>query len=157
MDIEKAIQGLKELGIWSVDEAEYTRVAKMRTLLFSKYNIEYSLKDIRDYLKLKDNLAEISNNFFVLKSALEEILKEKSRKEYKEILEKKYAVQIEEDKILNIHLESTKYSFEDVLNYGLENSFVEQNMLKNLEIEESDFIDIYEVIDVLEKRGIEIK
>lgn len=157
MDIEKAIQGLKELGIWSVDEAEYTRVAKMRTLLFSKYNIEYSLKDIRDYLKLKDNLTEISNNFFVLKSALEEILKEKSRKEYKEILEKKYAVQIEEDKILNIHLESTKYSFEDVLNYGLENSFVEQNMLKNLEIEESDFIDIYEVIDVLEKRGIEIK
>lgn len=157
MDIEKAIQGLKELGIWSVDEAEYTRVAKMRTLLFSNYNIEYSLKDIRNYLKLKDNLAEISKNFFVLKSALEEILKDKSRKEYKEILEKKYAVQIEEDKISKIYLESTKYSFQDVLDYGLENSFVKQNMLKNLEIEESEFTDIYEIIDVLEKRGIEIK
>lgn len=157
MDIEKAIQGLKELGIWSVDEAEYTRVAKMRTLLFSKYNIEYSLKDIRDYLKLKENLSEISNNFFVLKSVLEEILKDKSRKEYKEILEKKYAVQIEEDKISKIYLESTKYSFQDVLDYGLENSFVKQNMLKNLEIEESEFTDIYEIIDVLEKRGIEIK
>ena len=157
MNIEKVIQGLKESGICDIDNVEYIRVGKLRSFISSKYDIDYSLREISEYLKSKDNLVEISSNFFVLKSYLTELLKEKPRSEYKEILFKKYVIEIEDEKILNIHLEFMKYSFQEILDYGLENSFVKQSMLKNLEIEESEFTDIYEVIDVLEERGIEIK
>lgn len=157
MEIEKAIQGLKESGIWDIDNAEYTRAAKIKSLIFAKYNLEYDLKEVSDYLKLKINLIEISNNFFILKSLLEEILKEKSRSDYKSILEGLYIIQVDEEKLLNINIELKKYTFEELLRYGLDNSYVKEKWLQKLEIEESEYTDIYEVIQELNNRGIEIK
>lgn len=157
MDIEKAIQGLKESGIWDVDNAEYSRVSKIRALISSKFGIQYTLKEIRDYLKLKNSLIEIAYNFFVLKSFLEELLEGNTKDEYKEILENRYVIEIDEKDILNIRIGSIKYTFDYILRYGLDNSYIEYKLLENLEIEESEYTDIYEVIEELQKRGIEIK
>ena len=70
-------------------------------------------------------------------------------------MENRYVIQIEEEKLSL--LTENKRTYEELLRYGLDNSYIDSKWLSDLSIEETSFTDMYEVISDLEKKGIKIK
>lgn len=157
MEIDKIIDELIEVKILDLENCGCVRGSKLRTMIFSKYNFDFSLKVINDYLKKMDNLVEIDMNFFIPKLKLNKLLKDVSRNDYRKILENEYIIQIKDEYLLGINIVSERKSFDEILRYGLNNHYVEGEWLKDINIEESCFVDIYEVIEELQNRGIKIK
>ena len=155
MIIEEAVKKLEEDKILDLKKIEYIWLGKLKSILFAKFNIEYDIQDLKKYMLFNENFFEISNNFFVSKTKVKELLKDVSKEKYKFFLENRYIIQID-DKRLSKLLSNTK-PYIQLLRYGLDNSYIDSEWLKDLNIEETNFADIYEVIEDLEKRGIEVK
>lgn len=102
-----------------------------------------------------EDFIEISSNFFISKVKVKELLRDIPKKEYKDFLENRYVIQIEEEKLSL--LTENKRTYEELLRYGLDNSYIDSKWLSDLSIEETSFTDMYEVISDLEKKGIKIK
>lgn len=157
MEIDKIIDELIGAKILDLEKCSCIRGSKLRTMISTKYNFDFSLKEISECLKKIENLVEIDMNFFVPKLKLKELLKDVSKNDYRLILENEYIIQIKDQYLLGINIVSERKSFDEILRYGLNNHYVEGEWLKDINIEESCFVDIYEVIEELENRGIKIK
>lgn len=155
MTIEEALIKLKDLKVLDLKEIEFIRLGSLKVTLFREFNIEFSIKDLKEYMNNNGEFAEISNNFFVSKIKLKELLKNISKNKCKEFLENRYIIQVDENKLLNFL--SYRKTVDELLKYGIENSYIEEEWLSDLSIEESDYTDIYEVIDELMRREIKIR
>ena len=155
MTIEEALIKLKDLKVLNLEEIESIRLGSLKATLFREFNIEFNIKDLKEYMSNNKEFAEISNNFFVSKIKLKELLKNISKNKCKEFLENRYIIQVDENKLLNFL--SYRKTVDELLKYGIENSYIEEEWLSDLSIEESDYTDIYEVIDELMRREIKIR
>ncbi|MGL6099797.1 MAG: hypothetical protein ACRC0G_09270, partial [Fusobacteriaceae bacterium] len=120
MEIDEIIEKLIETKILDMENIGSIRVGKLKSLISSKYDCEYSLKDINSVLNKNKDLIEISNNFFILKSELENILKDISIEDYKTTLESIFIIEIEDKYLTNIDVNSKGKSYEEIKKYGLE-------------------------------------
>ncbi|MGL5964793.1 MAG: hypothetical protein ACRCZ2_10425, partial [Fusobacteriaceae bacterium] len=102
MEIDEIIEKLIETKILDMENIGSIRVGKLKSLISSKYDCEYSLKDINSVLNKNKDLIEISNNFFILKSKLENLLKDISIEDYKTTLESIFIIEIEDKYLTNI-------------------------------------------------------
>ncbi|MCI6382621.1 MAG: hypothetical protein MR824_08760 [Fusobacterium mortiferum] len=127
----------------------------MKSILFANFNIEFNIKDLKYFMSNNEDFIEISSNFFISKVKVKELLRDIPKKEYKDFLENRYVIQIEEEKLSL--LTENKRTYEELLRYGLDNSYIDSKWLSDLSIEETSFTDMYEVISDLEKKGIKIK
>lgn len=155
MTIEEALIKLKDLKVLDLKEIEFIRLGSLKVTLFREFNIEFNIKDLKEYMSNNKEFTEISNNFFVSKIKLKELLKNISKNKCKEFLENRYIIQVDENKLLNFL--SYRKTVDELLKYGIENSYIEEEWLSDLSIEESDYTDIYEVIDELMRREIKIR
>ena len=155
MTIEEALIKLKDLKVLNLEEIESIRLGSLKATLFRELNIEFNIKDLKEYMSNNKEFTEISNNFFVSKIKLKELLKNISKNKCKEFLENRYIIQVDENKLLNFL--SYRKTVDELLKYGIENSYIEEEWLSDLSIEESDYTDIYEVIDELMRREIKIR
>ena len=123
-------------------EGTIKELAKL--LNISERSIRYELDKIDDYFisnKLKPLKRKFGGNIYL--------------EDYKNFLENRYVIQIEEEKLSL--LTENKRTYEELLRYGLDNSYIDSKWLSDLSIEETSFTDMYEVISDLEKKGIKIK
>ncbi|MGL4989223.1 MAG: hypothetical protein ACRC5F_08300, partial [Cetobacterium sp.] len=104
MEIDKIIDELIEDKILDFENLKYIRVGKLRSMIFSKYNIEFKLAEVKEVLTKIETIIEIANNLFILKTELERLLRDYPRESYKAILENEYVVQIEDKYLLNIDI-----------------------------------------------------
>lgn len=155
MTIEEALIKLKDLKVLDLKEIEFIRLGSLKVTLFREFNIEFNIKDLKEYMNNNGEFAEISNNFFVSKIKLKELLKNISKNKCKEFLENRYIIQVDENKLLNFL--SYRKTVDELLKYGIENSYIKEEWLNDLNIEESDYTDIYEVRDELARREIKIR
>lgn len=156
MMVKEIIQKLEQKKIVDLNNFEYIRLGKLKTMIFAEFNIEVSISELKEYMECNEEFVEISKNFFVMKTKLKELLKGISKDRYKSYLEDKYIVQIEEETILSL-LGERKRKYEDLLRFGLDNSYIDSRWLSELDIENSNFTDIYEVMEEFESKGIIIK
>ncbi|MGL4998837.1 MAG: hypothetical protein ACRC0V_12685 [Fusobacteriaceae bacterium] len=157
MEISKIIEELIKTKILNIEKIELIRGGKLKALINSKYDSEFGLNEINDCLKKNFNFIEISNNLFVLKTKLENILKDSSRNEYKKILEKLYIIEIDDKHLLNIDIDSRGRTYEEIKKYGLENSYIKAEWLENIDLNNSEIYEVHEAYQELLKLGIEIK
>ncbi|MCI7188715.1 MAG: hypothetical protein MR995_11325 [Fusobacterium mortiferum] len=155
MGIEKAIEILKNNKILDLEKIEYIWLGRLKSILFANFNIEFNIKDLKYFMSNNEDFIEISSNFFISKVKVKELLRDIPKKEYKDFLENRYVIQIEEEKLSL--LTENKRTYEELLRYGLDNSYIDSKWLSDLSIEETSFTDMYEVISDLEKKGIKIK
>lgn len=155
MEIEKAIEILKNNKILDLEKIEYIWLGRLKSILFANFNIEFNIKDLKYFMSNNEDFIEISSNFFISKVKVKELLRDIPKKEYKNFLENRYVIQIEEEKLSL--LTENKRTYEELLRYGLDNSYIDSKWLSDLSIEETSFTDMYEVISDLEKKGIKIK
>ncbi|RHF64366.1 hypothetical protein [Fusobacterium mortiferum] len=155
MGIEKAIEILKNNKILDLEKIEYIWLGRLKSVLFANFNIEFNIKDLKYFMSNNEDFIEISSNFFISKVKVKELLRDIPKKEYKDFLENRYVIQIEEEKLSL--LTENKRTYEELLRYGLDNSYIDSKWLSDLSIEETSFTDMYEVISDLEKKGIKIK
>lgn len=155
MGIEKAIEILKNNKILDLEKIEYIWLGRLKSILFANFNIEFNIKDLKYFMSNNEDFIEISSNFFISKVKVKELLRDIPEKEYKNFLENRYVIQIEEEKLSL--LTENKRTYEELLRYGLDNSYIDSKWLSDLSIEETSFTDMYEVISDLEKKGIKIK
>lgn len=155
MGIEKAIEILKNNKILDLEKIEYIWLGRLKSVLFANFNIEFNIKDLKYFMSNNEDFIEISSNFFISKVKVKELLRDIPKKEYKNFLENRYVIQIEEEKLSL--LTENKRTYEELLRYGLDNSYIDSKWLSDLSIEETSFTDMYEVISDLEKKGIKIK
>lgn len=155
MGIEKAIEILKNNKILDLEKIEYIWLGRLKSVLFANFNIEFNIKDLKYFMSNNEDIIEISSNFFISKVKVKELLRDIPKKEYKDFLENRYVIQIEEEKLSL--LTENKRTYEELLRYGLDNSYIDSKWLSDLSIEETSFTDMYEVISDLEKKGIKIK
>lgn len=155
MGIEKAIEILKNNKILDLEKIEYIWLGRLKSILFANFNIEFNIKDLKYFMSNNEDFIEISSNFFISKVKVKEFLRDIPKKEYKNFLENRYVIQIEEEKLSL--LTENKRTYEELLRYGLDNSYIDSKWLSDLSIEETSFTDMYEVISDLEKKGIKIK
>ncbi|MDY2801835.1 MAG: hypothetical protein SO183_07860 [Fusobacterium mortiferum] len=155
MGIEKAIEILKNNKILDLEKIEYIWLGRLKSILFANFNIEFNIKDLKYFMSNNEDFIEISSNFFISKVKVKELLRDIPKKEYKNFLENRYVIQIEEEKLSL--LTENKRTYEELLRYGLDNSYIDSKWLSDLSIEETSFTDMYEVISDLEKKGIKIK
>jgi len=155
MGIEKAIEILKNNKILDLEKIEYIWLGRLKSILFANFNIEFNIKDLKYFMSNNEDFIEISSNFFISKVKVKELLRDIPKKEYKNFLENIYVIQIEEEKLSL--LTENKRTYEELLRYGLDNSYIDSKWLSDLSIEETSFTDMYEVISDLEKKGIKIK
>lgn len=155
MGIEKAIEILKNNKILDLEKIEYIWLGRLKSVLFANFNIEFNIKDLKYFMSNNEDFIEISSNFFISKVKVKELLRDIPKKEYKDFLENRYVIQIEEEK-LSLLTENER-TYEELLRYGLDNSYIDSKWLSDLSIEETSFTDMYEVISDLEKKGIKIK
>ncbi|MGL5051650.1 MAG: hypothetical protein ACRC6E_13640 [Fusobacteriaceae bacterium] len=157
MEIDKIIEELIETKILNIENIEFIRVGKLRVLINSKYDSEFNLKEINDIFKKKSDFIEVSNNFFVLKTKLENLLKNSSRNEYKKILEDFYIIEVDDKHLLNIDIKSRGRTYEEIKKYGLENSYIKAEWLETIDLDNSEIYEVHEAYQELLKLGIEIK
>lgn len=156
MTIEEIIQKLEENKIFDLKNIEYIHLGKLKTIIFAEFSIEVNILELRDYMSNNEDFIEISKNFFVVKVKLKELLRGMKKERCKSYLEDRYIVQIEEEKIDSLLNEQNK-KYEDLLKFGLENSYIDSRWLSDLDIESTNFSDIYEVMEEFENKGIKIK
>ncbi|MGL5357055.1 MAG: hypothetical protein ACRDAQ_11040 [Cetobacterium sp.] len=157
MEIDKIIDELIEDKILNFENLKYIRVSKLRSMIFSKYNIEFKLAEVKECLVKIDTIIEIANNLFVLKTELEKLLKDSPSESYKSILEKEYVVQIEDKYLLNIDIGPRKKSYREILDYGLKNAYIKHEWLANMDLKGSGLYEVCEAVSELTKAGIKIK
>lgn len=155
MIIEEAIETLKNNKILDLEKIEYIWLGRLKSILFANFNIEFNIKDLKYFMSNNEDFIEISSNFFISKVKVKELLRDIPKKEYKNFLENRYVIQIEEEKLSL--LTENKRTYEELLRYGLDNYYIDSKWLSDLSIEETSFTDMYEVISDLEKKGIKIK
>lgn len=157
MEIDKIIEELVETKILDIEKISGIRVGGLKTLINNKYDFNFELIEISEALKRRVDLIEISSNFFVLKINLEKILKDFSRDNYKKILQEFYMIEIQDNYLINIEIDSKARTYEEIKNYGLENSYIKAEWLETMNLDDSDIYEINEAYQELVKLGIEIK
>lgn len=157
MDINEAMEKLFNEKILNIEEIEEIRSGKLKTILFTKYNIEFSLKEISGFLRYKMEFIEISTNLFIIKEKLKSILKNVEKQNYKCFLENRYLVLLKDDDLEAINKKINRKTYEEILRYGLDNFYVKEEWVKELDLRESEFYDRDEVIQDLYAKGIRIK
>ena len=157
MDIKDAMEKLFNEKILNIEEIEEIRSGKLKTILFTKYNIEFSLKEISGFLRDKMEFIEISTNLFIIKEKLKNILKNVEKQNYKCFLENRYLVLLKDDDLEAINKKINRKTYEEVLRYGLDNFYVKEEWVKDIDLEGSEFYDRDEVIQDLYAKGIRIK
>lgn len=157
MDIKDAMEKLFNEKIVNIEEIEEIRSGKLKTILFTKYNIEFSLKEISGFLRDKIEFIEISTNLFIIKEKLKSILKNVEKQNYKHFLENRYLVLLKDDDLEAINKKINRKTYEEVLRYGLDNFYVKEEWVKDIDLEGSEFYDRDEVIQDLYAKGIRIK
>lgn len=156
MTLEESIQKLEENKILDLKNIEYIHLGRLKTIIFAEFNIELSILKLREYMSHNELFIEISKNFFVAKGKLKELVKGLKKEEYKSYLEDRYIVQVDGENIFFL-LNEEERKYEDLLRFGLDNSYIDNRWLNSLDIESTDFSDVYEVIAELESIGIKIK
>lgn len=157
MDINEAMEKLFNEKILNIEEIEEIRSGKLKTILFAKYNTEFSLKEISGFLRNQIEFIEISTNLFVIKNKLKNILQDIEKQNYKYFLENRYLVLLKDDDLEAIDKKINKKTYEEILRYGLDNFYVKEEWVKELDLRESEFYDRDEVIQDLYAKGIRIK
>ncbi|MBC2853448.1 hypothetical protein [Cetobacterium sp. 2G large] len=157
MDINEAMEKLFNEKILNIEEIEEIRSGKLKTILFAKYNTEFSLKEISGFLRNRIEFIEISTNLFVIKNKLKNILQDIEKQNYKCFLENRYLVLLKDDDLEAIDKKINKKTYEEILRYGLDNFYVKEEWVKELDLRESEFYDRDEVIQDLYAKGIRIK
>lgn len=157
MDINEAMEKLFNEKILNIEEIEEIRSGKLKTILFAKYNTEFSLKEISGFLRNRIEFIEISTNLFVIKNKLKNILQDIEKQNYKYFLENRYLVLLKDDDLEAIDKKINKKTYEEILRYGLDNFYVKEEWVKELDLRESEFYDRDEVIQDLYAKGIRIK
>ncbi|WP_407535615.1 hypothetical protein [Cetobacterium somerae] len=157
MDINEAMEKLFNEKILNIEEIEEIRSGKLKTILFAKYNTEFSLKEISGFLRNQIEFIEISTNLFVIKNKLKNILQDIEKQNYKCFLENRYLVLLKDDDLEAIDKKINKKTYEEILRYGLDNFYVKEEWVKELDLRESEFYDRDEVIQDLYAKGIRIK
>ncbi len=157
MDINEAMEKLFNEKIVNIEEIEEIRSGKLKTILFAKYNTEFSLKEISGFLRNRIEFIEISTNLFVIKNKLKNILQDIEKQNYKYFLENRYLVLLKDDDLETIDKKINKKTYEEILRYGLDNFYVKEEWVKELDLRESEFYDRDEVIQDLYAKGIRIK
>ncbi|WP_432205045.1 hypothetical protein ACQ9ZF_03595 [Cetobacterium somerae] len=157
MDIKDAMEKLFNEKIVNIEEIEEIRSGKLKTILFTKYNIEFSLKEISGFLRDKIEFIEISTNLFIIKEKLKSILKNVEKQNYKHFLENRYLVLLKDDDLEAIDKKINRKTYEEILRYGLDNFYVKEEWVRDIDLEESEFYDRDEIIQDLYAKGIKIK
>ncbi|MGL5368544.1 MAG: hypothetical protein ACRDAG_09610 [Cetobacterium somerae] len=157
MDINEAMEKLFNEKILNIEEIEEIRSGKLKTILFAKYNTEFSLKEISGFLRNRIEFIEISTNLFVIKNKLKNILQDIEKQNYKCFLENRYLVLLKDDDLEAINKKINRKTYEEVLRYGLDNFYVKEEWVKDIDLEGSEFYDRDEVIQDLYAKGIRIK
>lgn len=169
--MNKYIKILEEKGRLELNKTSGITSNRIQALLLTSFNLHIEIDEINRYLKEKTKLIEIGKNFFVNKDELENKIKNIDENKYKEILESEYFLSLND-------LELTKFkyyykkkikwnepfevrdvvekTYAEVLEYGLENTYIYGEWLKELNISGTDFYDIEEVIEDIMGRNIKI-
>lgn len=130
---------------------------KLKTQLLVKYNLDLNLDEIRDMLLLDSDLIELEKNFFVYKLEIEKIIDSLEEEKYKEKIEQNYFINITDEILEKIKIKLKKMTYNDILKFGLENFYVKEEWIHNLDLTKTEFYDKDEVVRELLKKGIEIK
>lgn len=130
---------------------------KLKTQLLVKYNLDLNLDEIRDMLLLDSDLIELEKNFFVYKWEIEKIIDSLEEENYKEKIEQNYFINITDEILEKIKIKLKKMTYNDILKFGLENFYVKEEWIHNLDLTKTEFYDKDEVVRELLKKGIEIK
>lgn len=168
----KLLHDKGRLDLENISEITSNRI---QTLIFTTFDIYFNIVDINRYLKEETELIEIGENFFVNKYILKERLKDVDESQYKTKLENEYFLSLSE-----IELTKFKYFFnkkfdekyhsnkeycvedysiktyEEILDFGLKNSYVLGLWLNSVDYSSTDFYDVEELIYDLVERKIKI-
>ena len=62
MTVKEIIQKLEQKKIVDLNNLEYIRLGKLKTIIFAEFNIEVSISELKEYMECSEEFVEISKN-----------------------------------------------------------------------------------------------